>query len=320
MSLLVVDGVNRKEGEIFTLRNISFSLEISDKLVIAGSTGSGKTTLLKMIAGLLQPHSGEIRFEGKRVEGPQEKLIPGHPQIAYHSQFFELRNNYRVKELLEMANQLSRSEMSAVCEVCRVDHLLDRRTDQLSGGERQRISIARQLLTAPKLLLLDEPYSNLDPIHKTLLKAVISDISDQLEITTILVSHDPLDTVSWADEILVLEQGRLIQRDSPHQIYFHPVKEYTAALFGRYNVLTPALAKSLSRFSDVEMSVIGQFLRPQQFLLVPEGEGVKGQVRRCLFMGNYSEMEVEINDALIYVHTDVCLLKEGEEVWVRLRG
>ena len=240
--LLKVSGISKQVGKDFALQEISFIQQSHQKIAIAGATGSGKTTLLKIIGGRAQADSGEVFFENKRVPGLAEKLIPGHPGIAYLSQHFELRNNYRVEEELAYTNSLSDKKAAAIYKVCRIDHLLQRKTDQLSGGERQRIALARLLTAAPRLLLLDEPFSNLDPIHKNNLKAVIHDIGEKLKITCILVSHDPLDTLSWADEILVLQDGRLLQRGSPERVYRQPVSEHAAGLFGKYNLLDPVQA------------------------------------------------------------------------------
>ncbi|HEY6505584.1 MAG TPA: ATP-binding cassette domain-containing protein, partial [Chitinophagaceae bacterium] len=166
MFFLKVNDTSRQEKEIFSVKNVSFSQRSFEKIAIAGETGSGKTTLLKMIAGLIQPTAGEILFENKKVIGPNDQLIPGHPAIAYLSQHFELLNNYWVHEILEMANKLNENEATGIFRVCQVEHLLNRRTNQLSGGEKQRIALARLLITSPRLLLLDEPFSNLDIIHK----------------------------------------------------------------------------------------------------------------------------------------------------------
>ncbi|HEX8315309.1 MAG TPA: ABC transporter ATP-binding protein, partial [Flavisolibacter sp.] len=231
MPVLEVINVSKQEDGALVVNKINFSQEHQQKLAVAGGTGSGKTSLLKMIAGLSAATSGTILFNGTRVKGPDEKLIPGHPSIAYLSQYFELRNHYRVKDFLSMAAKVATSEAATIYAVCRIDHLLERWTHQLSGGEKQRIALARLLITSPQLLLLDEPYSNLDPLHKNVLKTVINDLSRHLKITCMLVSHDPLDTLSWADEILILKKGELIQKDKPENIYNNPVDEYAATLF-----------------------------------------------------------------------------------------
>jgi len=216
------------------LKNLGFSQRKGRRLAIVGETGSGKSNLLKTIAGLATPSEGAVYFEGTRVLGPLERLIPGQPGIAYLSQHFELWNNYHVQEILSYTNDLSPDEASELYRLCHIDHLLERRTDQLSGGERQRIALARILVHPPRLLLLDEPFSNLDMIHKRILEKVIADSAARFDITCTLVSHDPRDILPWADELLVLRDGRLIRQGTPLEVYSRPENEYTAALLGDY--------------------------------------------------------------------------------------
>lgn len=218
------------------LKNISFTQRKGRRLAIAGETGSGKSNLLRIIGGLAAPAEGEgaVWFEGRRVLGPAERLIPGEPGIAYLSQHFELWHNYHVEEVLSYANDLTPREAAELYRLCHIDHLLQRRTDRLSGGERQRIALARTLVHPPRLLLLDEPFSNLDMIHKRILKKVIADTAARFDITCILVSHDPRDILPWAHEILVLRDGRLVQQGSPLEVYSRPLDEYIAALLGDY--------------------------------------------------------------------------------------
>src|SRR5260221_5132483 len=123
MNLLNVLGVSKREGKNWVLKEINFSQQKFRKIAIAGESGSGKTTLLKIIAGLIQPDMGQVLFEEVSVKGPFERLIPGQPGIAYMSQHFELRNSYRVEEVLEYANLLSEEEPEAIYRVCRIDHL-----------------------------------------------------------------------------------------------------------------------------------------------------------------------------------------------------
>ena len=240
------------------LENITFTLQKNQRLAIAGETGSGKSTLLKIIAGLaaptpapgettppgtnvapatnFPPEAAAVLFEGTRVAGPLERLIPGQPGIAYLSQHFELWHNYRVAEVLDYSNDLEPADAGSLYELCHIEHLLDRRTDQLSGGERQRIALARLLVHPPRLLLLDEPFSNLDMIHKRTLKTVIKKTAQRFDITTILVSHDPYDTLTWADKLIILKDGRIVQQGTPREVYEKPADEYTAALLGDYTL------------------------------------------------------------------------------------
>lgn len=263
------------------LGGINFIQAKGRKIAVAGETGSGKTTLLKVIGGLAQPDKGEVLFEGQRVPGPAEKLIPGHPGIAYLSQEFELPQHLRVEQVLEYANELPEADARTLFKVCRIDHLMKRRTRQLSGGERQRIALAKLLIGSPRLLLLDEPFSNLDMTHKEILKSVIRDLGQRLEITCVLVSHDPLDTLSWADEVLVIKEGRVVQQGTPQEIYKQPVNEYVAGLFGKYNLLEAGNGKRL-------------FVRPEQFKIGKKAfpAAMKGKVKAVSFWGGYYEIEV----------------------------
>ncbi len=318
MDLLQVVDVSVRVGGagVVAIDGLSFFQQHGQKLALAGSTASGKSTLLKMIAGLAQPDEGVILFEGSRVLGPAETLVPGHPDIAYLSQHFELRNNYRVEEVLSYSSELAEEEAEELYVLCRIDHLLRRRTDQLSGGERQRIALAKLLVRPPKLLLLDEPYSNLDRVQKEMLRSVLGGILERFGMSCILVSHDPPDVLSWADEILVLNEGRLVQKAGPERIYRQPVNEYAAGLFGKYNRIHPALAARLGRLPGT-----GQgrdlLIRPEKLTLSALGSAAaQGRVRGISFLGGHYEVEVELADSRLLVRTDTNAYKKDQVVYV----
>jgi len=316
MSLLNVSGISKKQGEEYVVKNVNFVQEASQKIAIAGATGSGKSTLLKIIAGLIQPGSGEVLFEGKRVRGPLEKLLPGHPQIAYLSQHFELRNNYRVEEILQMASKVSDTDAKLIYEVCRIAPLLKRRTNELSGGERQRISFSKALITSPKLLLLDEPFSNLDAIHRGILKTIINDIEQRLNVSCLLVSHDPVDLLSWADEIIILNEGKIIQRGPAEEVYRRPVNEYAAALFGKYNLITTELLQLFPSLANSDR----RFIRPADFrIIVDEANGVKAEIISINFMGGFYEIELNAFGQMLTATTNYNFEK-GEIVTVHLNS
>lgn len=317
MALLAVHHISRNKGEREAVKQISFTQNAFEKIAVAGETGSGKTTLLKMIAGLEQPSSGEIFFNQQKVLGPNDQLIPGHPGIAYLSQDFELRHNYWVYEVLEYANQLSKKAAAEIYTVCQVDHLLKRRTDQLSGGERQRVALARLLTTSPKLLLLDEPFSNLDALHKQTIKQVIHDVGEKLQITCTLVSHHAEDILSWADTILILRNGALIQQGTPQQIYEQPVDEYCAALFDDYQLLDPV------QFNFITNEAKGKKLlvRPSQIKIVPYNtNGMNGTVSRVFYFGSYQVVEVLINHQLLKIRITESNLVAGDDVTIQLNS
>lgn len=281
------------------------------QVAIAGESGAGKTTLLKMISGYVQPDSGQVLFEGKRVPGPLEQLLPGHPRIGYLSQQYELRNNYRVEELVWFDNEMSRAEAEALFSVCEVGHLLHRKTHQLSGGEKQRIALCMLLVKSPRLLVLDEPFSNLDLIHKLTLRKVLSGIAAQLGISIILTSHDPYDTLSWAHTILVMRQGTIVQQGTPETIYHQPVNDYVAGLFGSYNLFQPQQAAQLGIDAGGHQIMV----RPEQLIITaPSANTVQGTIQKTSFCGSHFEAEVLALDTLLAIRMQHLHCTEGDTV------
>ncbi|ALI99948.1 ABC transporter ATP-binding protein [Rufibacter tibetensis] len=319
MTFLQVAGIHKQGEKEAVLTDISFTQQEFQKIAIAGETGSGKSTLLKIIAGLIQLDAGTLTFEGERVKGPAEKLVAGHPGIAYLSQQYELPEFLRVEQVLRYANSLTQEEADELYNVCKIGHLLTRRTDQLSGGERQRIALARLLLTSPKLLLLDEPFSNLDTGHKSLLKTIIQDISDNLEITCLLISHDPLDSLSWADEILVMQNGKVLQQGSPEDIYQKPVNEYVAGLFGKYNLLSSTQASIFFDTLEVSTNEKKVLVRPESFELgTDSSSAVAGKAHRVTFFGSHYELEVFLPQGTITVRTALPHFRKDDTVFLSL--
>lgn len=316
-SSLSVANISFVDGTTNVLFNINFLQRQSQKIVIAGETGSGKSTLLKIIAGLEQPTRGDVFLNDEKVKGPADQLVPGNPEIAYLSQHFELPKSLRVEQVLDYANTLSQTQEAKIFTVCRINHLLRRKTNELSGGEKQRIAIARLLIQQPKLLLLDEPYSNLDRTLKGILKSVIDDIGKKLKITCILVSHDPDDTLPWADEILVLRKGKIIQRGTPQEIYHSPINTYVAGLFGAYNVLNSSFFKKLGVKNQKKKIIV----RPEDFQVTAKGSNtIHGFVEKANFFGGHQLIEVIIDKDLgLIVVRDANKFALGEKVYLKLR-
>jgi len=315
MTLLEVNQISKSKGA--TLKQTTFSVPQFSKIAVIGETGSGKSTLLKLIAGLLEPETGLIEFEGKKVLGPNEKLIPGHNSIAYLSQHFELHNNYYVHELLEYATKISDKEAAEIFQVCQVSQLLKRKTDQLSGGERQRIGLAKLLVGSPKLLLLDEPFSNLDMLHKKTIRKVIQDLSEKLKITCLLVSHDPVDNLSWSDHILVMHEGNIIQQGNPKDIYCKPINEYVAGLLGEYTIISNSSTIIQRAFTN-SPSEFPFFLRPESFEInTKNSNGIEGVIKKIAFCGSYYRIEVDTEEQSLILYTNLSRLRIGSQIYIK---
>ena len=302
MFLLEVCGVAKNHVGELVNATISFGLPKGQKLAIAGETGSGKTTLLKMIAGLIEPSTGSVLFNGDRILMPSEQLIPGHPKIAFLSQHFELRNNYRVEELLEMANKMEPARARHMYEICRIQHLLSRKTNQISGGEKQRIVLAQLLTTEPALLLLDEPFSNLDKIHKQIMQDVISDIATHFDTTCVLVSHDAADLLPWANRMLLIKEGAIIRDDAPATIFYTPQNEYEAEILGACNCINIGIFSGVKALIAEANDNQQLFIRPSQLSLIkPSGKGFEGTIVGVAFCGSHYLITLQINGLTLQV-------------------
>lgn len=310
---LKIDRIGLEENGNEILREISFTQARSQKLAIVGETGSGKSTLLKIIAGLVQPDSGEVVLDGGRIKGPHEQLVAGHAHIPYLSQHFELPKFLRVEQVLHYANVLSTEKANALFNLCDIAHLLARKTDELSGGEKQRVALARILISSPRLVLLDEPFSNLDMVHKSALKQVIERISRQLKIACIMVSHDPEDILPWADQIVVLRLGAIVQKGTPMQVYNHPADEYVAGLFGKFTFVGDQ--RVLKKLGLVTATII----RPHEIVIGKKHPAaIKARVDSVNFYGGFYELTVNVMDTVFYVHT-TANFEEGDVITIRYR-
>ncbi|HEY0056190.1 MAG TPA: ABC transporter ATP-binding protein [Pedobacter sp.] len=232
------------------IREITASISKGQVIAIVGESGSGKSTLLKVIYGLLAPDSGIVNFKNEAILGPDEKLIPGHDSMKMVTQDFSL-NTYakvydNVASMLPNTNLKYKEEKSwEIMKFLRIDHLYNKRVSDLSGGEQQRVAIARAIITEPEVVLMDEPFSQVDTPLKTHLRADIKRLSQDLGITVILVSHDPVDGLSLADEIIVLNKGEIVETGSPEKLYNQPKNAYTSRLLADSNILTKDEAQKL---------------------------------------------------------------------------
>jgi iron(III) transport system ATP-binding protein len=316
MELLEVRNISFEERGVAVIQPLSFEQRAGQNLALVGESGAGKSTLLQLIMGMVQLSEGEIRVAGSRVRGPEEALVPGPPGAAYLSQKSDLPKFLRVEQVLGYASKRPAAEAHSLYKLCRIDHLLARRTDQLSGGEQQRVALARLLLGQPRLLLLDEPFSNLDRVHKRQLQDILAEVSTRLGITCLLVSHEATDVLGWADELLVLRRGQLVQCGAPEAIYKKPVDEYTAALLGDYALVRGADRHALAPGLAGEGALL---VRPEQVRLGPAAAGkLLGTVRAVRFLGSYYELEVQLGATQLRARAAANAFTVGKEVCVQV--
>ena len=214
-----------------------FNLEVKsgEFVVLLGPSGCGKSTVLRMIAGLEDVTAGEIFLSGVKIND----VRPEHRDVAMVFQNYALYSHLTVYENLAFPLKnlhIPRDELDSkvrsAADVLNLSHLLDRRTKELSGGERQRVAIGRAIVRDPKLLLMDEPFSNLDAPLRQKLRATLKELHSKLGTTTIYVTHDQTEAFTLGEKIVVMRDGIIQQTGTPHELYNRPANLYTATLLG----------------------------------------------------------------------------------------
>ena len=304
--MLEVNSVAKVISSEFSLTPISFHQKEKEKLALMGISGSGKTTLLNLIAGRLQPDSGTIFLNEVRVKGPHEQLIPGHPGLALLEQSSHLPHHYYIKDLFQYANVWDAPKLKELQEICRVSHLLNRKHYEISGGERQRIALALLLVTSPAWILLDEPFSHLDLSSKRILEQVLLDAGEYLHITYLMCTHNPEDIFGWADRVLIIENGKLIQTGSPKEVYESPKTNYVAGLLGDFFSVPQHVASNF--FSKKEMPSICQnwMVRPEQVVFHSEqiANAIPCVIRDVIFAGRSYKVKVDVMEASLFFYAE----------------
>ena len=254
------------------ISSVSLTAEPGKILAIIGKSGSGKTTLLKCIYGLEDLHEGQITIGNKLVLGPAYNLIPGHSDMRFVSQDFYVLDNHTVEEnikdkLAGYTDEYKQKRANQLLRLLDLTNFKNLKAITLSSGQKQRVAIARSLAEFPKILLLDEPFSNLDlPLRDKIFTYIRQQIKKE-NATVILVTHQPEEALRYADETAVMENGKLIQHDATFTVYYQPKTKNVAALMGRYFILDQEDLIS-SKVSRLGVTKNQTYIRPNQLQIV----------------------------------------------------
>ena len=307
--MLKVDNISFAYAEKEVIKNLTLEVLPGNHVAIVGESGCGKSTLLKLIYGIYDCDQGEITLDGEIIRGPKFKLIPGEETVKYLSQDFGLMPYITVAE--NIGKYLSNVDKSAKRE--RIQELLtlvgllefsSTKADYLSGGQQQRTALAMALALKPKLLLLDEPFSQIDNFRTNVLRRAVYGYCKENNITCIVASHDSDDILPFADEVVVLKDGEILRQGSPKDVYNTPESVYTASLFGEVNMLSKKLLKIDS--TDEKVAVY-----PHQLVLSTDGFEVI--VQDSKFYGSYFLIQSNHFDNAIFFVNSTCI-PVGERV------
>ncbi len=285
MAILKVDIESFGYGGHEILNHISFEVPKGQHLAIMGESGSGKSTLLKIMYGLLQLEKGELFWGDQQVLGPNFNLVPGEQYMKYLSQNFDLMPFTTVSEniaqhLSVFEQETHQERISELLRLIEMERFAHAKVKTLSGGQQQRVALARVLAEEPEVLLLDEPFGHIDNFKRNSLRRNLFHHLKQKAVTIVTASHDPNDVLPFADNTLIIKNGKIVAHKNTMELYDNPPDYYTASLFGEVNEVPISLLKS---YAAIDKSVL---VYPHEFK-VSDISGVAVQVVHSYFKGSH---------------------------------
>ncbi len=327
-------------GEVTAVNDVSLDIEKGELVTLLGPSGCGKTTTLRMIAGFEFPTSGRIILDNQDIN----QLPPHKREMSMVFQSYAIFPHLNVFENIAYGLNVQRLSKSVIKD--RVDKVLglvhlegygDRAPTQLSGGQQQRVALARALIMEPKVLLMDEPLSNLDAKLREEMRTEIRRIQKELNITSVYVTHDQIEAMTLSDRIVVMNQGIIEQIGTPVEIYRFPNSKFVADFIGRANFVpgevqekieSKLTVKSLGQVIELKnikrefnkLQAVTLIIRPEMICIKKAGELFKGVIHRAVYLGDVIEYVVEVCGQMITgLETDPYVMElfpEGEQVTV----
>ena len=315
-NIINIKNINVSYGKNHVLKNVNIDIKEKDFFTFLGPSGCGKTTLLRLIAGFEQSQSGELFIDGKEVS----KLNPWERDVGLVFQNYALwphmtvfKNiSFGLEEKKVPKNEIN-DRVDEVLELVGMQELKHRYPYQLSGGQQQRVALARTIVVRPKVLLLDEPLSNLDAKLRNQMRIELLELHNKLQITTIFVTHDQEEANSISDNIAIFNEGIIQQVGAPIDLYNNPENLFVANFLGTINVLNGEIQngsfKSVNNFelknlkSENKMKC-SLLIRPQNISFIRRSDSdqaFKGKIEGKEFLGNIIRYQVLLNDHLITI-------------------
>ncbi len=290
-------------ADIFQLSDLDLKVDKGQIIGLIGQSGSGKSTFLRLLAGLLNKDAGLITLNDVPVLGPSHKLVPGHPKIKLMTQSNTLFPNVSIfeniaYELRTFSKEYQTTRVTHLCKHFKILELLQKLPRELSGGEIQRVMLAKALAEAPEVLLLDEPFANIDSINKRKAVLFLQKIIRKEKIACVWVTHDLSDAFGYTDQIVVMRTGKIIERAKPEDLYFKPKNKYIASLTGDY--------------FTIDLKEKKKIIRPEQIMVTEAGEFLT-TVDDCVFKGGYYEVLFTYQEQLLFYKSPV-FVENGKQI------
>ncbi|MBP6181727.1 ABC transporter ATP-binding protein [Flavobacterium sp.] len=284
------------------IENVSFEITKGQNVAVIGESGCGKSTLLKLIYGLYDLDEGEITYDNKPIFGPKQNLVPGEDYIKYLAQDFDLMPYISVEEnvgkfLSNIYKERKKARVQELLEMVEMTSFAKVKAKYLSGGQQQRVALARVLALEPEIILLDEPFSQIDSFRKNALRRNLFSYLKQKGITCIIATHDSTDALSFSDETIVVKNGKVIVKGNSKALYQNPTNKYVASLFGEVNEL------KLSQLIELDGDDEALLLYPHQLKVVDNGM-MHVVVKQCYFKGSHYLIKAAFERRAIFFEHD----------------
>ncbi|MGD9802908.1 MAG: ABC transporter ATP-binding protein [Hyphomicrobiaceae bacterium] len=313
MRLLTLNSVSKSYGTVRAVDNVSFDIAAGSRTTIVGASGSGKSSLLRLIAGFEVPDAGTITLAGQ-VVAENGTYIPAHLRgIGYVTQDGSLFPHLTIAQNIAFGMRNRGNErqqrISELLDMVGLDLSVGRRhPDQLSGGQQQRVALARSLAQSPRLMLLDEPFSSLDAGLRAATRRAVMDVLARASVTSILVTHDHEEALTYADQVAVLIDGGLAQYGSPHEVYWRPRTPEIARLLGEAIIVPAMIAGGVAEtaFGTLQTDATDTakrrsliMLRPEQIVILDGldnhgGASVEARIAAVEFAGGRSRLVLHL--------------------------
>jgi sulfate transport system ATP-binding protein len=308
-----VKNIQKRFGDFVALDNVSLSFPNGELTALLGPSGCGKTTLLRIIAGLEHQDAGQVLLDaedasGRHVRERQVGFVFQHYALFKHMTVFEnVAFGLRVKSRSERPSESEiRRKVKELLELVQLDWLADRYPPQLSGGQRQRIALARALAVEPRVLLLDEPFGALDAKVRKELRRWLRRLHDDLHVTSIFVTHDQEEALEVADQVVLMNKGRVEQLGAPAEVYNHPASPFVYGFLGNVNLFHGRVHEGVLASGDAQFAVPDHaqvqdgkgiaYVRPHDLDIEryqPGAEGIVVKLARAHAIGPLAQLDLE---------------------------
>lgn len=286
---LELKGLSKSFGDRSVIRDVTLGAEKGEVLCLLGDSGCGKTTTLRMVGGFLAPDAGSVLIDGEDVTGLAPEVRPTATVFQSYALFPHLTVAENVAYGLRFRGAPraeARRRAQEMLEAVGLSELADSGVQDISGGQRQRVALARALVLGPEVLLLDEPFSNLDANLRVRMRGEVRRIQRRFGVTTVFVTHDREEAMAFGDRLAIMNDGRILQVGEPREVYDHPADLFCARFLGRVNEL-----------------VLGEkriYFRAEEVILGREG-GLAGTVRAATYLGGTWLYELEVHGQKVEV-------------------